>query len=80
MEKETKYKDGMDMRQFKCLHDISFYNNNYYVGFDKDLLFGKSDDDDTTEWFIVTPYGSTLLGYSLTSNKDLLEKTDIRRT
>ena len=39
--KETKYKDRLDMRQFRCLHDISFYNNNYYVGFDKDLLFGK---------------------------------------
>ena len=78
--KETKYKDRLDMRQFRCLHDISFYNNNYYVGFDKDLLFGKSDDDNETEWFIVTPYGSTLIGYSYTSENDLLEETSIKRT
>lgn len=67
-----KYINGLDMKQFKCLEDISFYNNNYYVGFNRELLYAKSDDDDTTEWYLVLNNNFYELGYSLTSEGNKL--------
>ena len=68
-----KYTQGLDMRQFERIDPISDYNRNYYKGFNKDLLFAESDDDDTTYWYLVQGTRSDYLGISHTSEKDLLD-------
>ena len=73
---KTEYTEKTDMKQFKNISDVSFYNWNYYVGFNKDILFGKSDDDNTTEWWIIAGASSKHLGYSLTSEGDILHLND----
>jgi len=68
-----KYVNGLDMKQFKHLPDISCYNYNYYVGFGKDLILGISDDEDTTEWWMITGYfESRYLGKSYISDGEKL--------
>jgi hypothetical protein len=62
------------MEQFKQIADISHYNYNYYVGFDKDLLFGKSDDDNTTEWWLISSGAFLYLGESYCSENELLHR------
>ncbi len=71
-----KYKDGMEMENLKHLAEISVYNFNYYVGHGKDLLFAKSDDDDTTYWFLILGNESLFIGHSYTSNGGKLERAD----
>ena len=68
-----KYFNGLDMNQFCIIPDISSYNHNYYVGFNSNLLYAHSDDDDTTEWYLV--HGDRepeYLGVSYTSNHNKL--------
>jgi len=69
---KAKYTEGLQMEQFKSIEEISHYNHNYYIGFDKDLLFGKSDDDDTTEWWIVFNGQFHYLGESYITENDTL--------
>jgi len=76
-----KYIQGLDMNQFKHIPELSCYNNNYYIGFKQDgysvcdLIFGESDDDNTTEWFIINLDGGANipLGYSYSTNGNKLE-------
>jgi hypothetical protein len=74
------YTQGMDMNQFKHIPEISCYNNNYYIGNNKDLLFGKSDDDNTTEWWVIDGEYSHYLGESYTSENEILHRYDTRCT
>ena len=77
-----KYTKGLDMNQFKHIPEISCYNNNYYVGFKQDgysvwdLIYGESDDDNTTEWFIINLDGGKNfpIGRSYCSNGNKLEE------
>lgn len=72
-EVHKKYFEGLDMEQFKHIPEISFYNHNYYIGFENSLLYGHSDDDNTTEWYLV--HGDRqpdYLGVSHTSDNDKL--------
>ena len=70
---KEKYKEGIEMRQFERIDSISGYNYNYYVGLDKDLLLGISDDDNTTEWYVETGNPSfSKIGESYTSEGDIL--------
>ena len=71
MSKE-KYTEGLKMNQFKRIEEISHYNYNYYVGFEKDLLFAKSDDDCTTDWWLILSGQSHYLGESYSSENELL--------
>jgi len=68
---KTEYKEGIDMEQFFHLRRISCYNHNYYVGFGTDLLFAKSDDDNTTEWWLINGNTSTYLGESYVNDETL---------
>ncbi|MCC7514594.1 MAG: hypothetical protein IT212_07860 [Bacteroidia bacterium] len=77
---KLKYTEGLQMEQFKVINEISHYNHNYYVGFDKDLLFAKSDDDDTTEWWLVSNGNFHYLGESYCSDNDMLHLFDSVRT
>lgn len=74
------YTNGLDMNQFKHIAEISCYNHNYYIGNNKDLLFGKSDDDNTTEWFVIIGEYSYYLGESYTNDGDRLYRYDKRMT
>ena len=74
-----KYVDGLPMNQFKHIVEISHYCNNYCIGFEKDLLFGKSDDDNTTEWWLVSGGDFCYLGESYTSENELLHRFSKRR-
>jgi hypothetical protein len=73
---KLKYTEGLQMEQFKVIKEISHYNHNYYVGFEKDLLFAKSDDDDTTEWWLISNGNFHYLGESYCSDNDLLHLFD----
>jgi len=75
-----KYTDGLSMLEFKHLPDISVYNHNFYIGLDKDLLFALSDDDNTTEWFLVLGLNHHFIGNSYTDEGDKLEKLNERYT
>jgi hypothetical protein len=70
------YAEGLNMQQFKRIDDISVYNHNYYVGFDKDLLYGISDDDNKTDWYIVNNCTFNYLGESFCSENELLHVYD----
>jgi hypothetical protein len=68
----NKYTNGLQMEQFKHIEQISSYNNNYFIGFDKDLLFAKSDDDNTTEWYLVKNKSFQYLGDSYEGENNIL--------
>lgn len=74
-----QYTKGMKMN-FIRIDEISHYNYNYYLGFDKDLLFSKSDDDNTTEWWLVSDGEFKYLGESYTSEGDKLHVYDKPQT
>jgi len=74
------YTEGMDMNQFKHIPEISSYNNNYYVGNEKDLLFGKSDDDNTTEWWLIEGDYKHYLGESYCNCGEKLSRYESQRT
>ncbi len=75
------YSNGEDMNQFEHIPSISRYNCNYYLGKNGDLLYGLSDDDNTTERFIVYPIkDSVYLGESYCSSDEKLTKYDERCT
>lgn len=76
-----KYINGLDMSKFKHIPEISCYGNNYYIGFKQrgyavcDLIYGESDDDNTTQWFIINLDGgkNVQIGRSYCSNGNKLE-------
>ena len=61
------------------LKDISVYNHNYYIAEHKDdypnysLVYAESDDDNTTEYFVVNSCGMQMIGYSHCSDGDKFE-------
>lgn len=45
----------------------------FHVGFNQDLLFGESCDDNTSEWYVINAnWGATKLCYSYCSEGDKL--------
>ena len=73
---KAKYTEGLQMGQFKRIEEISHCNYNYYIGFDKDLLFGHSDDDNTTEWWLISNCNFHYLGESYCVENELLHLCD----
>jgi hypothetical protein len=62
---ENDYPTGLNMSQFERVESISFYNHNYYKGIKKgDILHGDSDDDDTTQWYLIRNQSMIYLGES----------------
>lgn len=66
------YVEGLDMKQFTHIPSISVYNCNYYNGFGSDLLYGESDDDNVTEWYLVEHNSFIYLGDSYCSEQEKL--------
>jgi len=72
MRVENDYPSGLDMEQFEHVELISCYNNNFYKGIKNgDVLFGKSDDDRTTEWYLIRNCEMSYLGESYVENEKL---------
>jgi hypothetical protein len=69
---KARYTQGLQMDQFTRIDAISHYNYNYYVGFGSDLLLGKSDDDNTTEWWLIAGEQFHYLGESYCNGGELL--------
>ena len=72
-----KYTEGLEMNQFDHIPQISQYNHNYYKGFDNDLLYAESDDDQTTEWYLVNKSGARdfkFIGVSFNDSETLIIK------
>ena len=69
--------DGIDTSAFKYIPEISFYNNNYFVGLKRDknvtndLLFAHSDDD----WYVLNGSFATYIGYEFT-DKGVINLSD----
>jgi hypothetical protein len=80
MNRDLTIYDGVEVRTLKRIEGISFYNNNYYEGLEKfcgvkDLLYAKSDDEDSTIWYLVTENGHVPFGYSMIGYyKDNIER------
>ena len=55
--------------------EISYYNHNYYQGEDGYILYGESDDDNYTAWFLCDSNAKLLVnfGESFISNNDIIE-------
>ena len=78
--KYSEYKDGLNMKGFDHIKQVSIYNHNYYVGMHGDLLFGKSDDDNTTDWWVVSNQSFVYLGESYTSEGEILHRFEEQQT
>jgi hypothetical protein len=48
-----RYQEGTDLTKFERIEKASSYNHNYYFGYDGDILYALSDDDNTTEWYLI---------------------------
>ena len=76
-----KYTQGMNMEQFEHIEQVSCYNNNYYKGLGIcDILFGESDDDDTTKWWLINGFKTKFLGISCISGGEKLMIMKERQT
>ncbi|RHJ76897.1 hypothetical protein [Parabacteroides sp. AM08-6] len=77
--------DGIDTSTFKHIPEISFYNNNYYVGLKRgksvtnDLLFAHGDDDNQVDWYIINGNSVRYIGYEF-SDKGVLNLSDVEFT
>lgn len=67
---------NISIRNLHRLEAISCYNYNYYVGFKRegkcvnDLLYVESDDDNTSEIYLVRGDSSIHIGHCYTSEGD----------
>lgn len=65
---KEKY-EGVKVVALQLLKEVSVYNFNYYT-YNNKLLFGHSDDDNTTEWFEINgDYSPKYIGESYTSER-----------
>lgn len=69
--------NGIYAEAFRHISEISFYNHNYYIGLKRnsaknDLLYAESDDDNSTEWYIMTNGKLVPFAESFTSENDKL--------
>ena len=70
-----EYNEGLNMSGFHIVKEISNYNSNYYIGLSPfDLLYADSDDDNTTEWYLVKNGEMIYLGESYMSDDNELNR------
>lgn len=82
MKKEIEKYNGMKVLDLKHVKRISKYNNNYYLhGLEEDLLFAQSDDDRTTEWYLVKDKTFNFIGYSYSDvQEERIETSEEKQT
>lgn len=73
MDKLKEKYDGACDEDFTHVKELSCYNSNYYIN-GKDLLYGDSDDDNTTTWYYLDKSSMSFIciGYSLCSEGDII--------
>lgn len=70
--------EGISLKKLHRIEGISYYNNNYYIGFKRegkcasDLLYVKSDDDNTSEIYHIKGDMPIHIGYCYTSENDMI--------
>ena len=72
-DKELERYAGKSPKDFEHILEMSSYNHNYYKGFDGDILYANSDDDNYTDWYLVMDdevKSKREFGYSFTSEGD----------
>lgn len=72
-DKELERYAGKTPKDFEYIPEMSSYNHNYYKGFDGDILYADSDDDNYTDWYLVMDdevKSKWEFGYSFTSEGD----------
>jgi len=74
------YKNGLDMKLFQVIKEVSSYNHNYHKGFNNDLLFALSDDDNTTEWWLIKNRTFYFLGEAYTTEGEILHRMETQST
>ena len=70
--------NGVSLKDLQHIGEISWYCNNYYIGETyfkeiKDLIFAKSDDDNTTDLYLTNGVNNYLrFAQCFTSEKDVI--------
>lgn len=73
--------DGKDKLDFKRIPESSYYNHNYYYGYDNDILYAESDDNEFTDWYLCEDWfmypsldkvPKIYFGFSKSSNRELI--------
>ena len=70
---------GKTPEDFEHLEALSYYNHNYYKGFDGDILYAESDDDNYTAWYLCDSNNIKdkslykMFSESFTSNGDVIQ-------
>jgi len=68
-EKKKKFNGVKVATDLKIIEEISVYNYNYY-SYEGSLILGVSNDEDETEWFLISNSKRfDLIGYSYSSNR-----------
>ena len=74
------YQNGLNMGLFPIIKEISCYNHNYHRGFNNDLLFAQSNDDNTTEWWLIKNGTFYFLGETYTTEGEILHRMKAQST
>jgi len=53
-DKQKSQYEGMMISDLTHIQYLSYYNHNYYLGLNNDLIFAHRDDDCCTTYYIVT--------------------------
>lgn len=66
---DEKYVEGYDLSNLEHIVVISSYNHNYYND-EGQLLFARSDDDNTSEWYLIKGIFVRYIGCTFESEQD----------
>ena len=77
---EKEYPELFETQSLQHIPEASSYNHNYYIGVKGGILYAKSDDDNTTEWWITDGINSGFLGESYCSEGDRLHRFDSQQS
>ena len=66
-----KMLDGVKISELKHIKEVSYYNHNVYI-FGNNLIKAISDDDNTTEVYLMSDYGLEYIGECFSSENDII--------
>lgn len=66
-----KMLDGVKLSELKHIKEVSYYNHNVYI-FGNSLIKAISDDDNSTELYLITDTGLVLVGECSTSEGNII--------
>ena len=71
--------NGIKLKDLQRIKEISCYNSNYYIGLKRDnksindLIFARSDDDNTTDLYIIDYFSPLRFAQCFTSLGDVIQ-------